>query len=91
MGLSFNERVLYADEHEIRYYSKCPRGFKNDEFKKLKAVPKTGVPTALCELQFPPVKWLTKKKKKNAVKLIFPQGSQMYYKIKDNKLVYLDK
>ena len=50
MGLSFNERVLYVDDHEIRYYSKCPKGFRNDEFKKLKAVPKTGVPTALCEL-----------------------------------------
>jgi hypothetical protein len=92
MGLTFNERLLYADECEIRYYSKCPKGLKNDEdFRKIKSIPKTGVPTALCELQFPPVKWLTKKGKRNAVKLIFPQGSQMQYNIKDNKLVYLDK
>lgn len=90
LGLTFHERVLYADENEIRYYSKIPKNFKPDNVKKLKDVPKTGIPTALCELDYPPVKWLTKKDKKYAVKLIFPQGSQMFYKISDNQLQYLD-
>lgn len=31
MGLTFNERVLYADEHEIRYYSKVKHP-KNPSF-----------------------------------------------------------
>ena len=89
-GLFFNERVVYIDEKEIHYYSKCPKDFKRNHFYKLTAIPKTGVPTALCQVAFPPVKWLQSKKKKNSIKVIFPQGSQMYYQLEDNELVYLD-
>lgn len=90
-GLFFNKRILLIDEKEIRYYSKVPKGFKRGDFNKLTAVSKMGVPTALCEVSYPPVKWLTKKKKQNAIKLIFPQGSQMRYGIRDNQLVHYDK
>lgn len=86
-GFSFNDRVVYIDDKEIRYYSKVPKSFKRNDFKRLKSTPKMGVPTCLCEIQYPHQDWLTKKKKSNVLKLIFPMGSQMLYKIESNVLV----
>ena len=85
-GFKFNDRVVYIDKKEIRYYSKVPKHFKRNEFKLLRNTPKMGVPTCLCEIQYPHEEWLTKKKKSNVLKLVFPHGSQMLYKIENNEL-----
>lgn len=39
-----------------------------------------GVPVTLAELMYPSEEWMVKKKKRNCIKVIFPQGSQMTYK-----------
>ena len=52
-GISFNSRVVYIDQEEIRYYSKPPKNFALNQFSKLVKSPKMGVPTGLCEVQIP--------------------------------------
>ena len=52
-GFSFHDRLLYIDENEIRYYSAVPKNFKKNDFNKTFKVPKMGVPSALCEIQYP--------------------------------------
>ena len=31
-GWSFNQRIIYLDENEIKYYSKVPSGFKKNDY-----------------------------------------------------------
>lgn len=93
-GFTFNERVLYVDNNEIRYYSKVPPGFQNNIFTHLVKLPKAGVPTELAELEFVPKEWMSKKKKYNAIKVIFPEGAQISYDINQSdpsKLLRRDK
>ena len=49
-GFSFNNRMLYIDDTEIRYYSNIPKNFTRNDFNKLVKTPKMGVPTCLCEV-----------------------------------------
>lgn len=71
-----------------RYFSshKPPKDFSKNEFPKIVGLPKVGVPTALVELSYPSEEWIIKKKKKNVIRIIFPQGCQMTYKIAGEKM-----
>ena len=90
-GFLFNQRILYLDENEVRYYSKVgliltrkiPKGFTKNDFEKLKPPPppKVGIPIQTIEIQYPPEKWLINKNKKYALKLIHPKSCQIYYKM----------
>lgn len=50
-----------------------------------------GIPTALVELGYPSEEWIAKKKKRNTIKVIFIQGSQMIYQGGGEKMIRLDK
>lgn len=52
---------------------------------------KAGIPTALIELGYPSEEWIAKHKKRNAIKVMFIQGSQMTYQGSDGKLVRMEK
>jgi len=90
-GFTFNERVVYIDAKEIRYYSDPPNPFSKNEFHKLTKVPKVGVPVALVELAYPSEDWLIAKKKKNAIKVIFSQNCQLTYQASGDELIRINK
>lgn len=50
-----------------------------------------GLPVTLVELAFPSEEWLVKKKKRNAIKVIFPQGCQLTYQAQGDKLLRVNK
>lgn len=55
------------------------------------SLPKTGIPTAIVELAYPSEDWLQKQKKRNAIRVIFPQGAQMTYKAGADRLKRYNK
>lgn len=63
---------------------------KND-FASLTSLPKMGIPAAVVELAYPSEEWLVKQKKRNAIKVIFPQGAQMTYKAGADRLKRYNK
>lgn len=44
---------------------------------------------ALVELSYPSEEWIIKQRKKNVIRVIFPQGCQMTYKLHGEKLVHI--
>lgn len=78
-GFTFNSRVLYVDENEIRYYSKVPKNFVQNSTELL-GVPKIGLPLKLCQIAPATVEWIKKYDKKNTIRIIFPSSAKFTFK-----------
>jgi hypothetical protein len=91
-GWSFNQRVIYLDEDEIKYYSKVPSGFKKNDYHLIHdIIPKQGIPIRFIKIADVAEEWAKKKKKDNLIRLIFPKGAIITYKKKAGEIIRTDK